>query len=247
MPLGQILPAFCPPAPSHRTTEVAISSPMPELYLIAADEALRAAIAEQVKPSMPAHMQLRETAALPARTPDDVALIILDGALVDKKALKVLRDMQQDGVKAKIFLLTDPLQPVPEDLVTESFSKPLRLGHLLSRLQFHLQSARQQSLPLFFGPYRLDPQARQIVITENGAVVRLTEKETHLLEYIGRSAEPVSRQELLAAIWGYDGRIDTHTLETHIYRLRRKLDPDNREINAILVENGAYRLMTQAR
>ena len=80
-----------------------------------------------------------------------------------------------------------------------------------------------------FGSYRLEPSLRHIVIETDGTVIRLTEKETHLLEYLGRNKQPVAREELLAAIWGYDARIDTHTLETHIYHLRRKLDPEGKQ------------------
>ena len=62
------------------------------------------------------------------------------------------------------------------------------------------------------------------------------------MAYLGQSPQPVSREELLAAVWGYDARIDTHTLETHIYRLRRKLDPGEKGIHVILSEQGAYSL-----
>jgi DNA-binding response OmpR family regulator len=215
---------------------------MHALYLIATDDAVRTAIAEQVKPALPPDMLMHEETNVPHAFAPETVAIILDAALADKKALKVLYDLQNGGAKTKIFLLSDGENELPENLAGESFTKPLRLGYLLARLQFYLQSARAQEGTLFFGPYRLEPHMRQIANTHDGAVVRLTEKETHLLEYLGRRGRPVNREELLAAVWGYDARIDTHTLETHIYRLRRKLDPDNREFSAILVENGAYRL-----
>jgi DNA-binding response OmpR family regulator len=92
------------------------------------------------------------------------------------------------------------------------------------------------------GVYRLEPQNRQMIQTENGTVIRLTEKETALLDYLAQSTAPVTREELLAAIWGYDGRIDTHTLETHIYQLRRKLDPEEKGDDLLVNEGGSYRL-----
>jgi DNA-binding response OmpR family regulator len=215
-----------------------------ELYLIAADPALRMAIAEQFKLFAGADIELHESAnlsmSLSGLAP---AAVIFDAPLANKKSLKILCDMQRDDKKLKIFVLGEIDADAEENLVTESFAKPLRLGHLLARVHFYLQAARLQGAPLTFGPFRLEPQARQIVALDTGATIRLTEKETHLLEYLGRSEKPISREELLAAIWGYDARIDTHTLETHIYRLRRKLDPEGHGDNPILVADGAYRLM----
>ena len=99
---------------------------------------------------------------------------------------------------------------------------------------------RLRATPLTFGPYRLEPQNRRLSIAGTETVIRLTEKETALLEYLGHRKAPVPREELLAAIWGYDGRIDTHTLETHIYQLRRKLDAEGKGADLLRNENGAY-------
>jgi len=80
------------------------------------------------------------------------------------------------------------------------------------------------------------------VIDGTDQIIRLTEKETAILEYLGHSTDPVTREELLGAIWGYDARIDTHTLETHIYQLRRKLDPEAKGLDLLVNEQSAYRL-----
>ena len=90
---------------------------------------------------------------------------------------------------------------------------------------------------LIFGAWRFEPQNRQITRQDNGEVIRLTEKETAVLDYLAQSDVPVAREELLAAVWGHDGRIDTHTLETHIYQLRRKLDAEG---HLLANEGGAY-------
>lgn len=218
--------------------------PPTELHLIVADTPLRTAIAEQFALGSAADLRLRESAEPPASFGGAPAAIILDASLMTAKIRASLSALQEGGKKSGIFLLGGNPGGTEQDFVTESFSKPLRLGHLLARVLFHLHAARGQGEPLAFGSFRLDPQARQVVIGTTGAVIRLTEKETHLLEYLGRSEKPVSREELLAAVWGYDARIDTHTLETHIYRLRRKLDPEGEGQNAnpIAVAGGYYRL-----
>jgi len=212
---------------------------MPELHLIAADAALRAAIAEQLKIAPLAGFDLRESASPPAEIGDG-ALVLLDAPLAGKSAARILRAWREAGRRAKVFVLGE--SESDDDIVAESFPKPLRLGHLLARLQFHAQAARAQGEPLAFGPFRLEPALRQITNADSGVTIRLTEKETSLLEYLGRSETPIAREELLAMIWGYDGRIDTHTLETHIYRLRRKLDPAGEGEALIVAEGGAYRL-----
>jgi DNA-binding response OmpR family regulator len=215
-----------------------------EIHLITADTALREAIREQLNSTGIISAPVREAASLPSPFPMEAAAIILDVPLLDKKALDVMRDLHAEGRKPKIFLLGEIEND--EDLIAESFPKPLRLGHLLARVQFHLQATRNHAGPLLFSCFRLEPVLRQVVVEPAGTVIRLTEKETHLLEYLGRSEKPIAREELLAAIWGYDGRIDTHTLETHIYRLRRKLDPDSTQPEAIITSQGAYHLAARA-
>ncbi len=211
------------------------------IYLASADPALCAAIVEQAGLLALPDLRLVESAALAIPASGEFpAAVIIDAPLMNKKLLATL---QAETRKPKFFLLGDTNSEDEKQFITESFPKPIRLGHLMARLNFYLQTVRAQGEPFMFGPFRCDPQMRQVVVQKTGAVIRLTEKETHLLEYLGRSEKPVSREDLLAAIWGYDGRIDTHTLETHIYGLRRKLDAAGQSDSAIIARQGAYCLM----
>ena len=145
-----------------------------------------------------------------------------------------------------VFLLGEKPNNQETDCVTEAFTKPIRLGHLLERLRFYLETApRLRNNTFHFGPYQFIPHNRQIIVESTGAVIRLTQKETALLEYLCQNDKHVDRNELLAAIWGYDARIDTHTLETHIYQLRRKLDPEGTGGDWLMNEAGSYRLQRQ--
>ncbi|MDX2028798.1 MAG: helix-turn-helix domain-containing protein [Alphaproteobacteria bacterium] len=167
--------------------------------------------------------------------------VVLDEASADKKAL----DNFSDQKIGRIFLLGEAGHGWSTHPSVEVFSKPVRLGHLLARLSLALRaSPRTKNAPRIVGPYRLEIHNRQLVREKDGVIIRLTEKETALLDYLAQSERPVSREELLAAVWGHDGRIDTHTLETHIYQLRRKLDPDGQGINFLVNEAGAYRLQS---
>jgi DNA-binding response OmpR family regulator len=215
---------------------------VPAIHLIIPDSALSEAIAEGIQLAGLGDTR-QHTDMNAALKSSDASAIILDDSVADKKALKAFQEMVDHDEKTHIFLLGDAEAGWTDNPAVECFSKPLRLGHLLTRLSFHLNVLpRLRNETLTFGLWRFEPQNRQIVRQDNGAVIRLTEKETALLGYLAQSDTPVGREELLAAIWGHDGRIDTHTLETHIYQLRRKLDPEGKGVDLLINEQGAYRI-----
>jgi len=94
----------------------------------------------------------------------------------------------------------------------------------------------------FIGPWQWGSGHRQLSDPLSGRRVRLTEKETAILRYLAASPHAVSREDLLSAVWGYSPAITTHTLETHIYKLRQKIEPDPSQSSLILTEEGGYRL-----
>jgi len=169
------------------------------------------------------------------------ALIVLDEAACTTSNLKILLDAK---VQNKIIYLHSPTEKTATPgWVSESFIKPFRLGDLLARLQsFQNSSLRDQYKPCTFGPYKFEFESRQVTDTRSNAVIRLTEKESQLLNALAQNETALDRESLLAAVWGYDNQIDTHTLETHIYQLRRKLDPEGEGHNWLVNEQGAYRL-----
>lgn len=114
--------------------------------------------------------------------------------------------------------------------------KPLRLPQLQARIREVLARTAAAMGPRI-GPWRFDEQ-RAVLEGEGGAMVRLTAKEAAFLARLLRGGEAVvPREVLLGEVWGYGEGIDTHTLETHVYKLRRKLG------SGVLVgESGGYRL-----
>ena len=94
------------------------------------------------------------------------------------------------------------------------------------------------------GPHRFDPSARSLHRVETGEAVRLTHKETEVLKYLLRAdGSTVARLTLLREVWGYKDGADSYTVESHIYRLRRKLEADPARPCFILSEGGGYRLV----
>jgi DNA-binding response OmpR family regulator len=119
---------------------------------------------------------------------------------------------------------------------SDAIARPFRLAALLARLHAHLRSHDQNEDAGFaIGPYRFHPHAKSL--TGAKKKIRLTEKETNILLFLQRTGGTVPRETLLHEVWGYNPAVTTHTLETHIYRLRRKIGPE-----ILLTEEGGYRL-----
>ena len=93
------------------------------------------------------------------------------------------------------------------------------------------------------GPYTFRPAKKLLHEPINNRRIRLTGKESAILKFLYRSdSRPVDRQILLHEVWGYNPAVTTHTLETHIYRLRQKMERHPRNPVLLLTENGGYRL-----
>ena len=217
------------------------------------DESLRDMLAEQ--------LQLHEEFTT-VGTPDGASaielskteyfdVILLDVGLPDMDGREVCRVMRRHGVKSPIIMLTGAdtdadtilgLDAGANDYVT----KPFRIGVLLARLRAHARQHEQSENAIFtIGPYRFQPSAKLLTDQENNnKKVRLTDKETSIIKYLYLAGQRVvGRDVLLGEVWGYNAGVTTHTLETHVYRLRQKIerDPSNAEI--LVTEPNGYRLV----
>ncbi|HPA37125.1 MAG TPA: response regulator transcription factor [Phenylobacterium sp.] len=179
------------------------------------------------------------------RRPD---LILLDVDLPDINGREACRQMRDKGVACPVIMLTAAdtdddtikgLDAGANDYVT----KPFKVAVLLARIRAQLRSHEQSEGAVFhLGGYEFRPSAK-LLIDQSQKKIRLTEKETNILKYLYRAGEkPVSREELLAEVWGYNAGVTTHTLETHVYRLRQKIEPDPSNAKLLLTEAGGYRL-----
>jgi hypothetical protein len=203
---------------------------MPEIFLLIPDIALRDAVVEQIRAA-----KLGDPHAL-----TEPRLLKQESVVVVEATPELDSQIQGlSGSEKPIVLVLGGAGDV--EGLSETFPKPFRLGHLVNRLRYYLETTPLlRNRIVKFGPYRLESQNRRIVRDNDPDAIRLTEKETALLVYLAQSDAPATRREILAYVWGYDERIDTHTLETHIYQLRRKLDREGE--NWIVSESGAYRL-----
>lgn len=177
------------------------------------------------------------------------AAVLLDVGLPDMDGRDVCRLMRKNGLKAPIVMLTAQTGDADTILGLDSgandyITKPFRLGVLMARLRAHLRQFELSDDAVFqIGPYSFKPAAKMLVRGDSRKI-HLTEKETAILKYLYRIGDkPVSRDVLLDEVWGYNAGVTTHTLETHIYRLRQKIEPKPGETTLLVTEPGGYRLV----
>ncbi|MDT8345231.1 MAG: response regulator transcription factor [Thermohalobaculum sp.] len=175
-------------------------------------------------------------------------LVILDVGLPDIDGREVCRRMRREGVRCPIVMLTghgtDSDQILGLDAGANDYvAKPFKFPVLLARIRAQLRQHEQSEDAIFpIGPYSFRPGAKMLV-DETDKKIRLTEKETSILKFLYRAAgRAVDRDTLLREVWGYNAGVTTHTLETHVYRLRQKIEPDPQNARILITESGGYRL-----
>jgi DNA-binding response OmpR family regulator len=176
--------------------------------------------------------------------------ILLDVGLPDTDGRDLCRIMRRNGVKAPIIMLTAQESDADQILgldagANDYVTKPFKLGVLLARLRAQLRQHEQSEDAVFtIGPYSFRPAAKLLVHNDTQAKIRLTEKETAILKYLYRAnGKVIGRDVLLGEVWGYNAGVTTHTLETHVYRLRQKIEPDPSNAQILVTEPGGYRLV----
>ncbi|ADK99695.1 Transcriptional regulatory protein WalR [Brevundimonas subvibrioides] len=220
------------------------------LLIIDDDDDLREALAEQLALHEEFKTVQASTATEGVRLGREIRadLILLDVDLPDMDGREACRLLRKDGVSTPVIMLTAQDSDADTVLGLDSgandyVTKPFRFAVLLARIRAHLRSHEQSEDAVFqIGPYEFRP-AGKVLLDAKGKKVRLTEKETNILKYLYRSGtKAVSREELLTEVWGYNAGVTTHTLETHIYRLRQKIEPEPGQARLLLTDAGGYRL-----
>jgi DNA-binding response OmpR family regulator len=223
-----------------------------KIHLIDDDEALRQSLSEQLRLHEEFDTVEADTGAVGIERAKGTYfdLILLDVGLPDMDGREVCRLMRRGGVKSPIIMLTAAESDADTILALDAgandyVTKPFRLGVLLARMRAQLRQHEQSEDAVFtIGPYTFRPSAKLLTHGESKKKVRLTEKETSILKYLYRSGDSVvGRDKLLGEVWGYNAGVTTHTLETHVYRLRQKIEEDPSAAEILVTEPGGYRLV----
>ena len=219
-----------------------------KILIIEDDPELRGALTEQLS----LYEEYEAVAAengnkgLQAAKAGQIDLVIMDVGLPDIDGREAVRILRRNGFKAPIIILTGHdtdsdtilgLESGANDYVT----KPFRFAVLLARVRTLLRQYETSEDAVFtVGTYTFRPSSK-LLLNLNGSKVRLTEKETSILRYLYRAGQrPVSRETLLQEVWAYNSG---DTLETHIYRLRQKIEKDAAAPTILITEVGGYKLM----
>jgi DNA-binding response OmpR family regulator len=221
------------------------------ILLVDDDNELRGLLAEQLALHDEFGVVQAQTATegVHAVRGDHVDLVLMDVGLPDMDGREAVRLMRKQGFKSPIIMLTANdteadtvlgLDAGANDYVT----KPFRFAVLLARIRAHLrQYEASEDAQFNLGPYVFRPGAK-VLMTEKGTKIRLTEKETSILRYLYRAGQRVvQRDVLLQEVWGYNAAVTTHTLETHVYRLRQKIETDPANARILVTDAGGYKLV----
>lgn len=177
-----------------------------------------------------------------------IDLVVMDVGLPDMDGREAVKILRKGGFKAPIIMLTGHdtdsdtilgLEAGANDYVT----KPFKFAVLLARVRAQLRQHEQSEDAVFaVGPYTFKP-SQKLLIDTNGGKIRLTEKEASIIKFLYRSDQKVvTRDTLLEEVWGYNSGVTTHTLETHVYRLRQKIEKDPSNAAILVTESGGYKL-----
>lgn len=221
------------------------------LLIVDDDEDLREALVEQLALYEEFHIitEANATQGISSARSEQIDLLLMDVGLPDMDGREAVKILRKGGFKAPIIMLTGHdtdsdtilgLESGANDYVT----KPFRFAVLLARLRAQLRTHEQSEDAVFtVGHYTFRP-SQKLLTTEDGSKVRLTEKETAIMKYLYRAEQKViGRDELLEQVWGYNSGVTTHTLETHIYRLRQKIEIDPSNARLLVTEGGGYKLV----
>jgi DNA-binding response OmpR family regulator len=239
------------PAAAMRTAGIEIMPKTHKILIVDDDSELRDALTEQLSLHEEFEPVVVEngSAAIQAAKVGQIDLVIMDVGLPDISGHDAVRILRKNGFKAPVIMLTGHdadsdtilgLESGANDYVT----KPFRFAVLLARIRVQLRQHEASEDAVFtIGPYTFRPSSK-LLLNPKGSKVRLTEKEMSILRYLYRAEQrPVSRETLLQEVWGYNSGVTTHTLETHIYRLRQKIEKDAANPEILVTEAGGYKLV----
>ena len=227
-------------------------SPRRRILVVSGDEDLRQVLVEQLQvyEEFIAEEAPTGTATINRIKEQYLDGIVLDTSLPDICRREVCRVIRRAGVKSPFIMLTSTdtdHDPTPELYAgaNQYVTKPFKIGVLLHGLRASIREHEQSQHAVFqIGPYTFRPAAKIMVDMETEKKVRLTDKETAIVKFLYLAGERgVSRDDLLGEVWGYNADVTTHTLETHVYRLRQKIEREPSNANLLVTEPNGYRLI----
>ena len=174
--------------------------------------------------------------------------VLIDAPLPDLDEAAFCREVRRHGARTPILVLgsgneAEVIRALDAGAI-DYLAKPVRANLLMARLRAHLRQYEQcEAAAIPMGRFVLRIAEKLLFDTAGNREIRLTARETELLKYLYRAGDrTVSQARLLTDVWGYHAGVDTHTVQTHVHRLRRKLGDDRRGGGLIVTDGRGYRL-----
>jgi DNA-binding response OmpR family regulator len=227
-------------------------NPSTKILLINNDKDLGEALAFQL--SLEEKYQIIETdneASVLAQINNNLCdLIIINSQSSTLKGYNLTKSLRTATYKKPIIMLINQntdldIPDVQNHKADEYIIKPFRYPVLLKSIETQLHKFKKSENTQYnIGNYVFKPNSKILESNENRSI-RLTEKENNILKFLYKNLGNVIRREtLLHEVWGYNSKVTTHTLETHIYRLRQKIEDDPSNACFLITEPGGYKLRT---
>ncbi|RCL02444.1 MAG: Two-component response regulator [Candidatus Tokpelaia sp. JSC161] len=221
------------------------------ILIVDDDDALCSILVEQLQTYKEFHVLIQSDASSALQTikNENIDLVIMDIGLPDMDGRETVKILRRDGFRAPILMLTG--HDTDSDTVlgleagaNDYIIKPFRFSILLARIHAQLRQYEQSENATFqVGPYIFKP-GQKLLMDKKGTKIRLTEKEAAIIKYLYRAGDTIiSRDTLLEEVWGYNSGVTTHTLETHVYRLRQKMEQNPSNAQILVTESGGYKLL----
>lgn len=221
------------------------------ILIVDDDDELRSALVEQLSVFDEFHVFGVGSAsrAIQAVRAGLVHVAIMDVGLPDMDGREAVKILRRSGFKAPIIMLTAKDTDADTILGLESgandyVTKPFRFAVLLARIRTHLRQYERSDEAVFQIKSFMFHPSKKTLFSERGSKIRLTDKETALIKYLYNAQQNVvPRTELLEEVWGYNSTVTSHTLETHVHRLRQKIEKDPANAEILVTEGGGYKLL----
>ena len=150
---------------------------------------------------------------------------------------KEFSELKLDNLSSYLIITKKKIQNLENQIVLNNY--PLKITKIIEIININFLKIKfiQQS-DIDLGFYKLNLNSRKIFNDKNE--LNLTEKEANIIIFLKKSEKPVSIDELQRQVWGHNSKLETHTVETHIYRLRKKISNKFKDSDFILSSKEGY-------
>ena len=148
-----------------------------------------------------------------------------------------LEKLEKDNLSDYLVIAKKKLSNLKKQIIIDK--SPININDLIQTLNINfLKSKFIEQSKIDLGRYNLDLNSR--ILNQNEKELELTEKESSILIFLKQSKDPVKIDQLQEKVWGYNSELETHTVETHVYRLRKKINDKFYDNEFIISDKKGY-------